>query len=76
MANTLAAGKLEPTHSGRIWTPPSVPEGQRLVFYFLSLDWSCPQKLKGFMDFSVKSLATAQEGVGSQLWVGNLISQT
>lgn len=71
MADTLAAGKLEPMHSGRIWTLSSVPEGQRSVFYLLSLDWSCPQELKVFVDFSVKSLAMAQEGIGFQLWAGN-----
>lgn len=71
MADTLAAGKLEPTHSGRIWMLQSVPEGQRSVFYLLSLDWICPRELKDFMDFSVKSLAVAQEGIGSQLWAGN-----
>ena len=70
MADTLAAGKLEPTHSGRIWMLQSAP-GQRSVFYLLSLDWICPRKLKDFMDFSVKSLAVTWEGIGSQLWAEN-----
>lgn len=71
MTDMSAAGQLESKHSSRIRIPLSAPEGQRSVFYLLSLDWSCPEALKAFMDFSVKSLAIVQDGEGSELWAGN-----